>query len=130
MAGRASAEDVRSRLAQVTDKIAVLDAFGIANKAGNPLTENMVMLGGRCSAVQEEDQADIRGFRGELEDRWLPDRSYRGQVVFDLFCLHYFFIDPNLGANDAWSPIIPYFSLYLTFGIAATGLPKPARTSA
>lgn len=42
-------------------------------------------------------------------------------VVFDLFCLYYFFIDPNLGASDAWSPIIPYFSLYLTFGIAATG---------
>ena len=40
-----SAEDVRSRLAQVTDKIAMLDALGIANRAGNPLTENMVMLG-------------------------------------------------------------------------------------
>jgi len=40
-----SAEDVRSRLAQVTDKIAVLDALGIAKKVGNPLTENMVMLG-------------------------------------------------------------------------------------
>jgi len=40
-----SVEDVRSRLAQVTDKIAVLDALGIAKNAGNPLTENMVMLG-------------------------------------------------------------------------------------
>ncbi len=40
-----SADDVRSRLAQVTDKVAVLDALGIAKKAGNPLTENMVMLG-------------------------------------------------------------------------------------
>ncbi len=40
-----SAEDVRSRLAQVTDKIAMLDALGIANNVGNPLTENMVMLG-------------------------------------------------------------------------------------
>ncbi len=40
-----SAEDVRSRLAQVTDKIAMVDALGTAKKAGNPLTENMVMLG-------------------------------------------------------------------------------------
>jgi indolepyruvate ferredoxin oxidoreductase beta subunit len=40
-----SAEDVRSRLAQITDKIAVVDALGIARKVGNPLTENMVMLG-------------------------------------------------------------------------------------
>jgi len=42
-------------------------------------------------------------------------------VVFDLLCLYYFFIDPNLGASDKWSKVIPYFSLYLTFGIAATG---------
>jgi len=40
-----SAETVRSRMAEVTDKIAVIDALGIANKAGNPLTENVVMLG-------------------------------------------------------------------------------------
>ncbi len=40
-----SAEDVRKRMAEVTDKFAVLDALGIANKAGNPLTENVVMLG-------------------------------------------------------------------------------------
>jgi len=40
-----SAEDVKARMSQVTDKIALLDALGIANKAGNPLTENMVMLG-------------------------------------------------------------------------------------
>jgi len=40
-----SAEDVKSRIAQVTDKIAVIDALDIAKKAGNALTENMVMLG-------------------------------------------------------------------------------------
>lgn len=40
-----SVEDVKARLSQVTDKIAVIDALGIAKKAGNPLTENMVMLG-------------------------------------------------------------------------------------
>ncbi|MEM2890913.1 MAG: indolepyruvate oxidoreductase subunit beta [Thermoplasmata archaeon] len=40
-----SAEDVRQRLSKVTDKIAVLDALAIARQAGNPLTENIVMLG-------------------------------------------------------------------------------------
>jgi indolepyruvate ferredoxin oxidoreductase, beta subunit len=40
-----SVEDVRTRISQVTDKIAVLDALDIARKAGNPLTENIVMLG-------------------------------------------------------------------------------------
>ncbi len=40
-----SAEEVKSRMTKVTDKIALLDALAIANQAGNPLTENMVMLG-------------------------------------------------------------------------------------
>jgi indolepyruvate ferredoxin oxidoreductase beta subunit len=40
-----SAEDVKARISQVTDKIAVIDALEIAKKAGNPLTENIVMLG-------------------------------------------------------------------------------------
>jgi len=40
-----SAEDVEKRMSEVTDKIALIDALGIANKAGNPLTENVVMLG-------------------------------------------------------------------------------------
>ncbi len=40
-----SPEDVRVRLEKVTDKIAVLDALSIANEAGNPLSENVVMLG-------------------------------------------------------------------------------------
>lgn len=40
-----SAEVVRERMSQVTDKIAMMDALSIANQAGNPLTENIVMLG-------------------------------------------------------------------------------------
>ena len=42
-------------------------------------------------------------------------------VVFDLLCLYYFFIDPNLGANDEYSKITKHFSLYLTFVIALVG---------
>jgi len=42
-------------------------------------------------------------------------------VVFDLFCLWYFFVDPNLGANDYYSKIFRGFSMYLTFGIMAAG---------
>jgi indolepyruvate ferredoxin oxidoreductase, beta subunit len=40
-----SAETVKERMSQVTDKIAMMDALSIANQAGNPLTENIVMLG-------------------------------------------------------------------------------------
>lgn len=40
-----SAEDVRSRLLQVTDKVSVLDALGLAREAGSPMAENIVMLG-------------------------------------------------------------------------------------
>jgi len=40
-----SAEDVKARLSKVTDKIAAVDALEIARRAGNPLTENIVMLG-------------------------------------------------------------------------------------
>lgn len=40
-----SAEDVRSRLSQVTDKISVIDALGLATEAGSPMAENITMLG-------------------------------------------------------------------------------------
>lgn len=40
-----TAEMVRQRMSQLTDKIAMLDALDIATKSGNPLTENVVMLG-------------------------------------------------------------------------------------
>ncbi len=40
-----SAEDVKSRILQVTDKVSVIDALSIAKQAGNVLTENIVMLG-------------------------------------------------------------------------------------
>jgi indolepyruvate ferredoxin oxidoreductase beta subunit len=39
------AEVVKTRLSQVTDKVAIIDALEIAKKAGNALTENVVMLG-------------------------------------------------------------------------------------
>jgi len=40
-----SAEDVRGRLAQVTDKISVINAPALAREAGSTLAENIVMLG-------------------------------------------------------------------------------------
>jgi indolepyruvate ferredoxin oxidoreductase beta subunit len=45
MARYMSVEDVKGRLMEVTEKIAVIDALKIAADAGNPLTENVVMLG-------------------------------------------------------------------------------------
>jgi len=40
-----SVDDVIGRMSQVTDKVAPIDAMSIAKKAGNALTENIVMLG-------------------------------------------------------------------------------------
>lgn len=54
-----SADDVKGRLSQVTDKVAMIDALEIAKEAGNPLTENIVMLGALSTLdafpVPEED---------------------------------------------------------------------------
>ncbi len=52
-----SVEKVQERLANVTDKISVIDALSIAREAGNPLTENTVMLGALTT----------------LEDFWVPE---------------------------------------------------------
>ncbi len=40
-----SADDVRARLSEVTERISVIDAMALAEEAGSPLTENIVMLG-------------------------------------------------------------------------------------
>ncbi|UCE80955.1 MAG: indolepyruvate oxidoreductase subunit beta [Methanobacteriota archaeon] len=52
-----SAEDVKTRLLRVTDKVAALNALDIAKSVGNPLTENIVMLGALST----------------LEDLWVPE---------------------------------------------------------
>ncbi|HEX9907037.1 MAG TPA: indolepyruvate oxidoreductase subunit beta [Thermoplasmata archaeon] len=60
-----SADDVKARISQVTDKIAPLDALSIAKKAGNPLTENVVMLGALST----------------LEDLPIPEEALRNSVA-------------------------------------------------
>ena len=40
-----SVDEVRNRLSQVTEKIAVIDALTLGRDAGNPMTENIIMLG-------------------------------------------------------------------------------------
>jgi len=40
-----SADEVKARLMTVTANVAVIDALDLANRAGNPLTENVAMLG-------------------------------------------------------------------------------------
>lgn len=42
-------------------------------------------------------------------------------VAFDIFCLWYFIVDPNLGANDYYSSIAKGFSMFLTFGLMVIG---------
>lgn len=47
-----SVDEVKRRLSEVTDSISAIDALDIARSIGNPLTENMVMLGA-LSALQD-----------------------------------------------------------------------------
>jgi len=44
-----SAEDVEAKLREVTNKISAIDALKLADDAGNPMTENIVMLGALSS---------------------------------------------------------------------------------
>jgi indolepyruvate ferredoxin oxidoreductase beta subunit len=52
-----SVVDVKDRLSKVTDKISAIDALDIARSVGNPLTENIVMLGALST----------------IEDFWVPE---------------------------------------------------------
>ena len=52
-----SAVDVKERLSKVTENISAIDALDIAKSVGNPLSENMVMLGALSA----------------LQDFWVPD---------------------------------------------------------
>lgn len=59
-----SVDDVRERLSKVTDKVFVIDAPSIAREAGNPLTENTVMLGALST----------------LEDFWVPEGALTAAI--------------------------------------------------
>jgi len=52
-----SVADVKNRLSEVTDKVSAIDALDIARSVGNPLTENIVMLGALST----------------IEDFWIPE---------------------------------------------------------
>jgi indolepyruvate ferredoxin oxidoreductase beta subunit len=52
-----SVADVKDRLSKVTDKVSAIDALDIARSVGNPLTENIVMLGALST----------------IEDFWVPE---------------------------------------------------------
>jgi len=87
-----SAEDVRKRLSEVTDKIAVLDALGIANKAGNALTENVVMLG--AIATLEDFPVPVDALKASIAQN-VPAKAVEvnlkafdmgRQAAYDLLC--------------------------------------------
>lgn len=59
-----SATDVKARLSEVTDKVALIDALELGKKAGNPLTENIVMLGALAT----------------LEDFPIPEDALRNSI--------------------------------------------------
>jgi len=67
-----SAEDVRKRFSEITDKIAMIDALGLANKAGNPLTENVVMLG--AMATLEDFPIPVEALRKSIAEN-VPQKA-------------------------------------------------------
>jgi indolepyruvate ferredoxin oxidoreductase beta subunit len=87
-----SAEDVRKRIAEVTDKIALLDALGIAKKAGNPLTENVVMLG--AIATLEDFPIPVDALKKSISEN-VPSKAVEvnlsafdmgKQAAYDILC--------------------------------------------
>jgi indolepyruvate ferredoxin oxidoreductase beta subunit len=87
-----SAEVVRERMAQVTDKIAVMDALSIANQAGNPLTENIVMLGAisTLEALPVPEEALKQSVRDHVPSKAvdvnLKAFDMGRKVAYDLLC--------------------------------------------
>ena len=59
-----SVEDVKERLSKVTDKVFAINALSVALEAGNPLTENTVMLGALST----------------LEDFWVPEGALTAAI--------------------------------------------------
>jgi indolepyruvate ferredoxin oxidoreductase beta subunit len=62
-----SVGEVEHRLRELTDKVAVIDALGLAREAGNTLTENIVMLGALCALA--EFPVPEAGLRGAISER-------------------------------------------------------------
>ena len=85
-------ETVRTRMREVTDKIAVLDALEIAKKAGNPLTENVVMLG--AIATLEDFPVPVDALKKAIAETVPPKAvdvnlkafDFGKQAVYDILC--------------------------------------------
>ncbi len=77
-----SADVVRQRMGQLTEKIAVLDALEIATKAGNPLTENVVMLG--AIATLEEFPVPVDALKKSIAENVPPKAVEVNLKAFDL----------------------------------------------
>ncbi len=77
-----SADDVRARLLQVTDKVSLIDALGTARRAGNALTENIVMLG--ALSTIEAFPVPEEALRRSVEDN-VPKKAVEVNLrAFDL----------------------------------------------
>ncbi len=77
-----SAEEVRARISQVTDKIAVIDALELANAAGNPLSENVAMLG--ALSTLEAFPIPEQALKASVADHVPPKAVEANLKAFDL----------------------------------------------
>jgi indolepyruvate ferredoxin oxidoreductase beta subunit len=64
--------DIGSRLQQVTDHVLFLDALSLATEAGNPLTENIVLLG--VASVFESFPVQLNELHSAIE-RVVPPKA-------------------------------------------------------
>ncbi|MDH4123956.1 MAG: indolepyruvate oxidoreductase subunit beta [Thermoplasmata archaeon] len=85
-------KEIESRLSQITKNILSLDALELANKAGNPLTENVVLLG--AISVLEAFPIQLDALRQSIS-KVVPAKAieanlrafeYGAEVFHDRFC--------------------------------------------
>jgi len=75
-------EEVESRLRQVTSNILSIDAISLSNQAGNPLTENVVMLG--AISVLESFPVPIDSLKNSIS-KIVPQKAREANLkAFDL----------------------------------------------
>jgi len=85
-------DDVKDKLSQVTKHVAAIDALLLAEQAGNPLTENVVMLG--ALSVLDDfpvPTAALQAALAELVPQKAREENVKAfalgaQAAYDLFC--------------------------------------------
>jgi len=75
-------QDIESRIRQVSERIFSLDALALAGQTGNPLTENVVLLG--AMSVLEDFPLSLDSIRAAIGELVPPRASEANRKAFDL----------------------------------------------